>query len=82
MGLGALCYSVWSYLDLFIYEHGERKAFDRAREGRIWEPTGAEVQAPDEQFRAKLMIARLNLATMVEEGVGEETLSMLLVISQ
>jgi sortase A len=74
IGVGSLSYSGWSYIDQFIHERGERKAFDQARESRASALPGAEVPAPAEPFKAKLMIARLNLTTMVEEGVGEDTL--------
>ena len=68
IGVGALSYSGWSYLDQFIHERGQRKAFDQARES----PTPA--LALVEPFKAKLVIPRLNLTTMIEEGVAEDTL--------
>ena len=74
VGIGALGYSGWSYLDQFIHERGEREAFDQARENRTPAPQRADVVPPAEPFKAKLVIARLNLTTMVEEGVGEDTL--------
>ena len=69
IGLGALSYSGWTYLDQFIHQRGERNAFDLARESPTSTPP-----APAEPFKAKLVIARLNLSTMVEEGVEEDTL--------
>jgi sortase A len=69
IGVAALSYCGWSYLDQFIHQRGERNAFDLARETRTPAPP-----APVEPFKAKLVIARLNLTTMVEEGVEEDTL--------
>jgi sortase A len=69
IGVGALGYSGWRYLDQFIHERGERNAFNLARESRT-----SVLPHPAEPFKAKLVIARLNLTTMVEEGVGEDTL--------
>jgi sortase A len=74
IGVGALSYSGWSYLEQFIHERGERNAFDRARVSQTPASSGTEALVPPEPFRAKLVIARLNLSTMVEEGVGESTL--------
>jgi len=70
IGVGAIGYSGWSYLDQFIHQRGEHNAFDLAREER----RTPALPAPTEPFKAKLVIARLNLTTMVEEGVGEDTL--------
>lgn len=79
IGIGALGYSGWIYLDEYLRERSESSAFDRAREGQILEksePTAGAVPAlPAAPFRAKLVIARLHLKTMVEDGVGSDTLS-------
>jgi sortase A len=76
IGIGALAYSGWFYVDEYMYEHNESRAFDRARENRV--PANpvprAKAPPPAEPFRAKLIIARLHLTTIVEEGAGDETL--------
>ncbi len=75
IGIAALSYSAWIYIDGYIHQRSESVAFDRAR------GSGAPVNAvegvsppPAEPFRAKLVIARLRLTAIVEEGVGENTL--------
>ena len=73
VGMIALGYSGWIYLDGYRRQHSESEAFDRARE------EGPARQAPRAGSgavfpTAKLKIPRLGLWTMVEEGVGEETL--------
>jgi sortase A len=77
IGIGALAYSGSFYVDEYMYEHNESRAFDRERENRAPAVLVARAKAtppPAEPFRAKLVIARLHLTTMVEEGVGEDTL--------
>jgi sortase A len=78
MGIGALGYSGWIYVDEYIHDRAESKAFDRARESLTRAnpvPRAEGVPPPPaEPFRAKLVIARLHLTTMVDEGVGEDTL--------
>jgi len=75
VGIGALGYAGWAYVDEYIHERAETRAFDRARERRIAPVAKAQPVPPAaEPFRAKLIIARLHLSTMVEEGVGEDTL--------
>jgi sortase A len=69
IGVGALSYGGWIYIDEYIHERAEIKAFDQAR---VAMPK--RVPRPGESFRAKLIIARLHLTTIVEEGVGENTL--------
>jgi sortase A len=75
IGITALSSSAWIYIDGYIHQRSENVAFDRAR------GNGAPVNAaegpsppPAEPFRAKLVIARLRLTAIVEEGVGENTL--------
>lgn len=78
IGVGALSYSGWIYVDEYIYQRGEGRAFDRARASRALATPPREAEGipapPAELFRAKLVIARLHLTTMVEDGVGEDTL--------
>jgi sortase A len=78
IGVGALSYCGWIYVNEYIYQRVESRAFDRARESRaLATPApGAESMQPPpaEPFRAKLEIARLNLTAMVEDGVAEDTL--------
>ena len=69
-GVGLVGYSGWSYLDQFIHQGAERSTFELAREQRRI----PALPIPAEPFKAKLVIARLNLTTMIEEGVGEDTL--------
>jgi sortase A len=64
----ALSYSGWIYGYALVHQREESEAFDRARESR----TSIRQHPP---FGARLVIARLNLTAMVEEGVGENTLS-------
>jgi sortase A len=64
----ALSYSGWVYGYAFLHQQSESAAFDRERRNQ------ASVQ-PSRPFEARLVIARLHLAAMVEEGVGENTLS-------
>ena len=74
-GIGALSYCGWIYLDEYIHERVESTAFDQARERPIAPVVGPErVPHAIEPFRARLIIARLHLATIIEEGVGEDTL--------
>jgi sortase A len=60
-----LGYTGWIYLNQCWYEHVRSEAFDKAR---------TEKTVPAEPFEARLSIPRLHLATMVEEGVGEDVL--------
>ncbi len=74
-GIGALGYCGWIYLDAYIHERAERKSFDQARElpsAPAERPERAPL--PTEPFRARLIITRLHLDTIIEEGVGEDTL--------
>jgi sortase A len=64
----ALSYSGWIYGYAFLHQRAENEAFDRARQSRTLIPQHLP-------FEARLVIARLNLTAMVEEGVGENTLS-------
>ena len=74
IGITALSYSAWIYIGGYIHQRSESLAFDRAR-GSGTPAQAAEVSPPPvEPFRAKLVIARLRLTVMVEEGVGENTL--------
>jgi sortase A len=75
IGIAALGYSGWIYIDGYIHQRSENVAFDRARGSGT--PANAQEGVsppPAEPFRAKLVIARLRLTAMVEEGVGEDTL--------
>jgi sortase A len=80
VGMVALGFSGWIYLDGYRRQHSESEAFDRAREDRAREEGSAARQAaprarPGAVFpTSKLKIPRLGLWTMVEEGVGEDTL--------
>lgn len=77
IGIGTLAYSGWSYVDECIYQNNESRAFDREHENRApatQVPRAKAMPPLAEPFRAKLVIARLHLTTMVEEGVGEDTL--------
>jgi sortase A len=77
IGMGALAYSGWFYVDEYVYERNESRALDRARENRVPAnpvPRARAFPPPAEPFRAKLMITRLHLTAMVEEGTGEDTL--------
>jgi sortase A len=78
IGIGALSYSGWIYTNQYIREREETGTFDRARESRTQDnpaPVSRPIQTPSaEPFRAKLMIARLHLTAMVEDGVTDETL--------
>ena len=66
IGIGCLSYTAWIYLGQYWHERTRSAAFDRERH---------EPGAPAEPFEARLSIPRLRLATMVEEGVGEDILS-------
>jgi sortase A len=76
IGMGSLAYVGWIYLNDYVYELDESKAFDRAREQRTPPISRSDHILPQsaQTFRAKLVIARLHIATMVEEGVAEGTL--------
>ena len=76
IGLGSLGYCGWVCLDEVVHQRAESKAFERAREGRTSPVSRSDgvLPQPAEIFRAKLVITRLHIATMVEEGVGESTL--------
>jgi sortase A len=75
IGIIAVSYSGWIYIDEYLHQRSETMAFDRARgrstpanvAGRVSPPTA-------EPFRAKLVIGRLRLSTIIEEGVEEDTL--------
>jgi LPXTG-site transpeptidase (sortase) family protein len=63
----ALGYSGWIYFDAYWHERRESEAFTKARQGQTSE-------ASPQTFPARLSVPRLRLTTMVEEGVGENTL--------
>src|SRR5438132_5754205 len=72
IGVGALAYTGWFYLEGYLRERSESEAFDRAREAP---PARQAPVPPAEKFStAKLRIPRLGLWTMVKEGVGDKTL--------
>jgi sortase A len=75
IAIAALSYSGWIHVDRYVHQRSESVAFDRAR-GSGTRANAAEGVSPPpaEPFKAKLVIARLRLTTMVEEGVGETTL--------
>jgi sortase A len=89
IGLGALGYTGWIYLDQYRHQHRTSQAFDSARAGRgagtdartegrtPSAPSSPSKETPPDSaqtFPARLTIARLGLTTMIEEGVGEPTL--------
>jgi sortase A len=74
IGITALSYSAWAYIGGYIHQRSESAAFDQARGGGTPAHTAEVSPPPVEPFRAKLVIARLRLTAMVEEGVGENTL--------
>jgi sortase A len=74
IGITALSYSAWTYIAGYIHQRSESLAFDRARSSGTPAQASEVSPRPVEPFRAKLVIARLRLTAMVEEGVGENTL--------
>ena len=68
IAIATLGYSGWIYFDQYWHERRESEVFDRAREAGEPPPPVAGT------FRARLTIPRLHLITMVEGGVGENTL--------
>jgi sortase A len=71
IGLGALGYSGWSYFDQYWHQYRASRAFDQAVDRQR---AGVVTPRPAQAFPARLTIARLNLTTMIEEGVGAATL--------
>jgi sortase A len=74
IGVGALGYAGLIYVQEYLHQRSASEAFDRARGNPTFTKPAPQTEAPAEPFRAKLVIERLNLQTMVEEGVGEDIL--------
>ena len=70
IGVAALSYSSWIYLDGYWKQVRDSHEFDNARVAQV--PEAATGLKP---FSARLTIPRLHLVTMVKDGVGEDTLS-------
>jgi sortase A len=75
-GLAALGYTAWVYCDEYWRQTSESQAFDRERAAAPASSSEPKQIRPHraDPFIARLSIARLHLAAMVEEGVDERTL--------
>jgi sortase A len=70
IGVAALGYAGWMYCDQFLHQMRDSRQFDEEREAAADAPN----PRPAGPFHARLSIARLHLAAMVEEGVDARTL--------
>jgi sortase A len=72
IAIGALGYTGWIYLDGYLHQQEDSKAFDIARQAQ--QPSNRTRVPASQPLRARLKIPRLRLTAMVEEGVSERTL--------
>jgi sortase A len=70
VGCAALSYTGCFYIDQYWHQYRMSQAFDRARVST----RPKEIPSSRPTFPARLLIDRLHLKTMIEEGVGESTL--------